>query len=100
LTKAVELHATTKTNALPTADASHAARAPLAPQTERSEEELNAYLSELIHRAPVMVFIKGTPSAPRCGFTRQLIQLLDSENIKYDYFDILTDEQVRQGKFV
>ncbi|TMW59567.1 hypothetical protein Poli38472_004636 [Pythium oligandrum] len=52
---------------------------------------------QLINRAPVMIFIKGTPSAPQCGFSRQLIDLLNGAGFQYDYFDILTDDSVRQG---
>ncbi|DAZ94874.1 TPA: hypothetical protein N0F65_008018, partial [Lagenidium giganteum] len=52
---------------------------------------------QLINRAPVMVFIKGSPKAPQCGFSRQLIDILDSEGFQYGYFDILTDDSIRQG---
>lgn len=41
--------------------------------------------------------MKGLPSAPRCGFSRQIVELLDNENISYDSFDILQDETVREG---
>lgn len=41
-----------------------------------------------------MLFMKGTPDAPRCGFSNQIVQLLDMAHIKYDTFDILSDEEV------
>lgn len=45
-----------------------------------------------------MVFIKGTPDAPRCGFSRTIVGLLnDIKGLEYGYYDILGDEQVRQG---
>jgi len=44
-----------------------------------------------------MVFMKGSPDAPRCGFSRQIVELLKGENVKFDSFDILGDEEVRQG---
>ncbi|KAI8870185.1 putative thioredoxin-like 2 variant 3, partial [Ramicandelaber brevisporus] len=59
--------------------------------------DLNTRLSELIRRAPLMIFIKGTPAAPRCGFSRQLVSLLQNGGYKFGYFDILSDESVRQG---
>ena len=47
-----------------------------------------------------MLFIKGTPLAPRCGFTSQLIKLLSDHQLRpavhYDTFDILSDERIRQ----
>lgn len=63
---------------------------------EKKAKKENKY-EQLINRARVMVFIKGTPQAPKCGFSRQLIEILDSEGFEYGYFDILTDDSVRQG---
>ncbi|KAI7881020.1 glutaredoxin, partial [Lichtheimia hyalospora FSU 10163] len=60
-------------------------------------KDLNSRLKELIESANVMVFIKGTPSQPRCGFTRQLIDILAEQQVKYSSFNILMDEEVRQG---
>ncbi|KAJ1969793.1 glutaredoxin [Dispira parvispora] len=67
------------------------------PAAEAVKTDLNTRLKELTHRSPVMIFIKGTPTQPRCGFSRQLVQLLDEREVKYGYFDILSDEEVRQG---
>ncbi|KAJ2748423.1 glutaredoxin [Coemansia sp. BCRC 34490] len=64
---------------------------------EALKQDLNTRLKGLIERAPVMVFIKGTAAQPRCGFSKKIIGMLNEQNIKYGYFDILTDEQVRQG---
>jgi Grx4 family monothiol glutaredoxin len=58
---------------------------------------LQQRLEQLIRHAPVMVFMKGTPEQPRCGFSRQVVELLQSERISFGAFDILTDEAVRQG---
>ena len=44
-----------------------------------------------------MLFMKGSPDAPRCGFSRQITELLQAEKVKFDTFDILSDEEVRQG---
>ncbi|KAJ2968748.1 hypothetical protein NUW58_g10153 [Xylaria curta] len=44
-----------------------------------------------------MLFIKGTPSAPQCGFSRQLVGLLRERSVKYGFFNILADDEVRQG---
>lgn len=40
---------------------------------------------------------KGTPNEPRCGFSRQTISLLNTHNILYKTFDILSDDDVRSG---
>jgi glutaredoxin-related protein len=41
--------------------------------------------------------MKGTASEPRCGFSKSIIALLDSHGAVYKTFDILSDEEVRQG---
>ncbi|KAF7726880.1 Glutaredoxin 3 [Apophysomyces ossiformis] len=61
------------------------------------EKDLSTRLQELIEKQPVMVFIKGTPQEPRCGFSRQMIGILNDRHVKYGYFDILSDDDVRQG---
>jgi Grx4 family monothiol glutaredoxin len=61
------------------------------------EVPLKERLDALVKRSDVMVFMKGLPSAPKCGFSRQLIEILDSNDVAYDAFDIFQDEEVRQG---
>ncbi|KAI8880707.1 glutaredoxin [Backusella circina FSU 941] len=61
------------------------------------EKDLSTRLQELIEKQPVMVFIKGTPEEPRCGFSRQMVGLLNDRHVKYGHFDILSDDEVRQG---
>lgn len=62
-----------------------------------SKEELHARLGELVKAAPVMLFMKGTPSAPQCGFSRQTVSLLREKGVRYGFFNILADDEVRQG---
>lgn len=60
-------------------------------------EALRTRLSDLVKAAPVMLFMKGTPSAPQCGFSRQTVALLREKSIRYGFFNILADDEVRQG---
>ena len=61
------------------------------------EKDARKHLESLINQAPLMLFIKGSPQAPKCGFTKELINLLSQANITdYKTFDILQDEDVRQ----
>lgn len=63
-----------------------------------SEEDLlNDRLGNLINSSEVMLFMKGVPSAPRCGFSRQTVEILEDNKIAFGSFDILSDEDVRQG---
>lgn len=58
---------------------------------------LNDKLKQLINRHRIMLFMKGIPSSPKCGFSRQIVDILDSFNVSYDAFNILEDDEVRQG---
>lgn len=62
-----------------------------------SKHSLNDRLKELINRGNVTVFMKGDRNTPRCGFSKTLIGILNETNHAYETFDILTDEEVRQG---
>lgn len=76
----------------------HAAAADDTPvDPEKAKEELFKRLAELVKAAPVMLFMKGTPSAPQCGFSRQLVGILRDRSVKYGFFNILADDEVRQG---
>lgn len=61
------------------------------------EEPLKERLQKLVNAAPVMLFMKGTPAAPQCGFSRQIVGLLRERNVRYGFFNILADDDVRQG---
>ncbi len=79
-----------------------AAAAAAAAETDPSaslnpKEELYGRLSALVAAAPVMLFMKGTPSAPQCGFSRQIVSILRERGVRYGFFNILADEEVRQG---
>jgi Grx4 family monothiol glutaredoxin len=54
-------------------------------------------LRQLIRQQPIMIFIKGSPEAPQCGFSRQIVEILNQHNVSFGTFDILQDEDVRQG---
>jgi len=66
-------------------------------QQEKSTKALNERLSQLINQAPVMLFMKGTSDAPRCGFSSQIVGILHDNGIKFSSFNILSDQDVRDG---
>jgi len=41
--------------------------------------------------------MKGSPEAPKCGFSSKIVDILNTNNVKYGSFNILADEEVRQG---
>ena len=44
-----------------------------------------------------MLFMKGNPQEPKCGFSRKMVALLDEAKIRFSSFDILTDQDVREA---
>ena len=55
-------------------------------------------IAEQVKASPVVVYMKGTPKSPQCGFSRAVVEVLRRENLaKYDYYNILEDEVLRQG---
>jgi len=61
------------------------------------QRDLNSRLRSLVKFAPVMLFMKGSKEQPFCGFSRQAIAMLNDLSVDYSTFDILSDEEVRQG---
>ncbi|MCP9264673.1 Glutaredoxin 3 [Dirofilaria immitis] len=58
----------------------------------------NGRLKALINKAPLMLFMKGSPEAPKCSKIQQkIIELLNDVNAAYSFFDILKDDEIRQG---
>lgn len=41
-----------------------------------------------------MLFMKGTPDGPRCGFSRTIVEILRRNDVAFDSFDVLADEEV------
>ncbi|XP_057885617.1 glutaredoxin-3 [Melospiza georgiana] len=62
-----------------------------------AQEQLHARLRGLINAAPCMLFMKGSPKEPRCGFSRQMVEILQKHGVAFSSFDIFSDEEVRQG---
>ncbi|KAJ7471109.1 thioredoxin-like protein, partial [Mycena latifolia] len=74
----------------------HTNAAPPPSKTE-TPEELDARLSRLMTQSKVVLFMKGNPAEPRCGFSRKISALLKDQGVEFSSFDILEDEDVRQG---
>jgi monothiol glutaredoxin len=45
----------------------------------------------------IVLYMKGTPQAPQCGFSAQVVKLLNAAGAKFSTVDVLADPDVRQG---
>ncbi len=57
----------------------------------------NTRIAEIVTGSDVVLFMKGTPLFPQCGFSSRAIAILDHLNVKYETIDVLQDSEVRQG---
>lgn len=60
-------------------------------------QELINTLESLLKQAPIMLFMKGDKFMPQCGFSARAVEILEELGGKFTTFDILEDEEVRQG---
>jgi len=60
-------------------------------------KELNNKIQKLIDSNPVMVFMKGTKLMPQCGFSNNVVQILNSLGVEFGTFDVLSDFAIREG---
>lgn len=81
----------------PTSETVEHGTAAVPEHAAEDDGNLDARLQKLVQAAPVMLFMKGSPSAPQCGFSRTLVGLLREEGVRYGFFNILADNDVRQG---
>ena len=83
LTKKVKLHANDPV-----------ANLPLAATNGKPVEDLDTKLKRLINARKCMLFMKGNPEEPKCGFSKQTVAIMKDLNASYGTFDILTDDEV------
>ncbi|KAF2759493.1 monothiol glutaredoxin-5 [Pseudovirgaria hyperparasitica] len=76
-------------------------RASLTPaQIRLLSQETRQAIDKAVGSAPVVLFMKGTPETPQCGFSRASIQILGLQGVdpsKFTAFNVLEDEELRQG---
>lgn len=68
-----------------------------AVQEENQGSDLNTRIKGLIGSSNVFLFMKGNPEAPQCGFSANVIGMLNAMNSTFKTFDILSDMDIRQG---
>lgn len=54
-------------------------------------------IAKLVKEDKVVVFMKGVPESPRCGFSNAVVQVLRMHGVDYSAHDVLEDESLRQG---
>ncbi len=57
----------------------------------------HARIAELVTTNKVVLFMKGTPLFPQCGFSSKAVSILDHLGVEYATVDVLQDMEIRQG---
>ncbi|GAD59390.1 Grx4 family monothiol glutaredoxin [Brevundimonas sp. BAL450] len=65
--------------------------------TDTNENPVHAFIGATVAEHPVVLFMKGTPDAPRCGFSAAVVQILDHVGAPFVGVDVLQDEALRDG---
>lgn len=60
-------------------------------------DESHARIQELVSANDVLLFMKGTPLFPQCGFSSRAIAILDHCGVAYESVDVLQDMEIRAG---
>ncbi len=54
-------------------------------------------IKKMLNENSVLLFMKGEPQAPQCGFSDRVVKILDHLGVAYHFFNVLSDEKIRQG---
>lgn len=59
--------------------------------------ELKARIDKLVQDNKILVFMKGSKLMPQCGFSNNVVQIINTLGVPYETVDILQDYELRQG---
>jgi monothiol glutaredoxin len=60
-------------------------------------DDTQARIQELVDSNDVLLFMKGSPLFPQCGFSNRAISILNHLGVEFESVDVLQDQGIRQG---
>ena len=84
--------------ALPVAVGGRTSMSLRALSSSGSGNDIAERIGGLIQKEDVVVFMKGVPAQPQCGFSNAVVQILRMHDVKFEGHNVLEDEELRQGK--
>eukprot|EP00171_Calliarthron_tuberculosum_P016079 IDg16079t1 len=63
----------------------------------KNPTDISAVIESHVTKSPVVLYMKGSPAAPQCGFSWKAVQALEANRANYVAHDVLSDERLRQG---
>lgn len=70
---------------------------PQQSQTEKEQDDLLQQIDSVVKSYPVVLFMKGTPAQPQCGFSRRVVQILSQLEVSYEACNVLDSVELREG---
>src|SRR6516162_9254639 len=67
------------------------------PEDQKMDDTVQQRISQNISESPVVLFMKGSPVFPQCGFSAAVVQILSHLGVKFKGVDVLSDPGIRQG---
>ncbi len=61
------------------------------------DEHLRQQIADIVAQNPVVLFMKGTRQIPQCGFSAQVVKILNELQLSYGTIDVLSAPEVRDG---
>jgi len=68
-----------------------------APSQEPAADPVTAFIDKTVAEHPVVLFMKGVPDQPQCGFSSLVVQILDHMGVDFVGVNVLQDDALRQG---
>jgi monothiol glutaredoxin len=65
--------------------------------TDTLDTEVRAFLDKTVSENPVVLFMKGVPDKPGCGFSATVVQILDHLGVDFGAVNVLQSDALRQG---
>jgi len=62
-----------------------------------ANQDVLAQIAEQVKNNKIIIYMKGTPSFPMCGFSAATVQVLDSYNVPYESVNVLENPAIREG---
>ena len=67
------------------------------PKSIRGDKDVQTFLGEFVTENKIVLFMKGSPTSPKCGFSANAAGILSSYEVKFTHFDVIEDYDVREG---
>ena len=62
-----------------------------------TSDPVHAWIADVVAKNPVILFMKGVPEKPQCGFSATVVQILDHLGVSYKGLNVLDSTELRDG---